>query len=60
MGTTTDKLQKILDSKNTIKTAISTAALYEEINESAAGTLEDPIPYNNMELEEGKYYSQVE
>lgn len=39
--------------------SISTAALYEEINESNAGTLEDPIPYNNnMELEEGKYYSQ--
>ena len=36
-----------------------TAALYEEINEAAAGTLDDPIPYNgNMELFEGKYYSQ--
>ena len=36
-----------------------TAALYEEINETAAGTLEDPIPYNgNMALFEGKYYSQ--
>lgn len=36
-----------------------TAALYEEVNEKNAGTLEDPIPYNNnMELEEGKYYSQ--
>lgn len=36
-----------------------TAALYEEINETAAGTPEDPIPYNgNMELFEGKYYSQ--
>lgn len=39
--------------------SIDTAALYEEINESHSGTLEDPIPYNNnMELEEGKYYSQ--
>ena len=39
--------------------SIHTAALYEEINESHAGTLEDPIPYNNnMELDEGKYYSQ--
>lgn len=39
--------------------SIHTAALYEEINETHAGTLEDPIPYNNnMELEEGKYYSQ--
>jgi len=41
--------------------SIYTAALYEEINETHAGTLEDPIPYNNnMELEEGKYYSQNE
>lgn len=39
--------------------SIDTAALYEEINETHAGTLEDPIPYNNnMALEEGKYYSQ--
>ena len=35
------------------------AALSEEINETNAGTKEDPIPYNNnMELFEGKYYSQ--
>lgn len=39
--------------------SINTAALYTEINETAAGTYEDPIPYNNnMELENGKYYSQ--
>lgn len=39
--------------------SIDTAALYEEINETNAGTKEDPIPYNNnMELFEGKYYSQ--
>ena len=39
--------------------SIETAALYEEINETHAGTAEDPIPYNNnMTLEEGKYYSQ--
>ena len=38
--------------------SISTAALYEEINETAAGTKDDPIPYNNtMALEEGKYYA---
>lgn len=38
---------------------IATAALYEEINETHAGTKEDPIPYNNnMELKLGKYYSQ--
>lgn len=43
-----------------------TQSLYEEINETHAGTLEDPIPYNSehdplfsgMELEEGKYYIQ--
>ena len=36
-----------------------TAALYEEINEMASGTIDDPIPYNNnMELFEGLYYSQ--
>lgn len=38
---------------------IDTAALYEEINEENAGTIDDPIPYNNnMELFAGKYYSQ--
>lgn len=39
--------------------SIHTASLYTEINETAQGTLDDPIPYNNnMELFEGKYYSQ--
>ncbi len=39
--------------------SIDTAALYEEINETNAGTQDDPIPYNNnMELFAGKYYSQ--
>lgn len=34
-------------------------ALWAQIDESHAGTLSDPIPYNgNMALEEGKYYSQ--
>lgn len=58
-----DKLYKV---KQTIETvlenqppSIDTAALYEEINESNEGTLEDPIPYNNnMELFKDKYYSQ--
>ena len=37
-----------------------TAALYEEINETVSGTIDDPIPYNgNMELFEGLYYSQA-
>lgn len=36
-----------------------TESLYTEVTESHAGTKEDPIPYNNnMELENGKYYSQ--
>lgn len=36
-----------------------TESLYTRIDESHAGTLTDPIPYNgNMALEAGKYYSQ--
>lgn len=39
--------------------SIDTAALYEEIVENHEGTIDDPIPYNNnMELFEGKYYTQ--
>lgn len=35
------------------------ASLWEQINETHAGTLEDPIPYSgNMALESGKYYIQ--
>lgn len=34
-------------------------SLFEEINETHAGTLDDPIPYSgSMALEAGKYYSQ--
>lgn len=34
-------------------------SLWEQINETHAGTLEDPIPYDgNMALENGKHYSQ--
>lgn len=34
-----------------------TESLYTEIVETASGTADDPIPYNNnMELEQGKYY----
>ena len=37
----------------------SAASLWERINETYAGTLEDPIPYDgNMVLESGKYYYQ--
>ena len=40
--------------------SIYTAALYEEVTEPGQGdTPDNPIPYNNnMELFEGKYYSQ--
>lgn len=35
------------------------ASLYEQINETHAGTEDDPIPYSgNMALESGKYYMQ--
>lgn len=34
-------------------------SLWEQINETHAGTLEDPIPYDgNMALEKGKHYTQ--
>ena len=33
--------------------------LWEQINETHAGTLDDPIPYDgNMALESGKHYIQ--
>lgn len=36
-----------------------TESLYTEIVETASGTADDPIPYNNnMKLEQGKYYIQ--
>lgn len=36
-----------------------TESLFTAIDETHAGTLADPIPYDgNMELEEGRYYSQ--
>ena len=38
---------------------VGTESLYERIDETHAGTLDDPIPYaGNMALEAGKYYSQ--
>lgn len=57
------KLWKVLQEVGTVlenqPPSIETASLYTEINETHAGTLEDPIPYNNnMELEAGKYYVQ--
>lgn len=58
-----DKLYRVRQNIATVlenqPPSINTAALYEEINETVAGTKDDPIPYNNnMALEEGKYYSQ--
>lgn len=41
--------------------SLATASLWKEVTEETAdvGTIENPIPYEgNMELEEGKYYSQ--
>lgn len=39
--------------------SLDTASLYEVIDETHAGTLEDPIPYNPpMKLFNGKYYTQ--
>ena len=42
--------------------SINTAALYEEVHRPEQGdTPDNPIPYNNnMELFEGKYYSQFD
>lgn len=40
---------------------IETSSLYARIDETHAGTIDDPIPYNgNMELSEGLYYTQNE
>lgn len=38
---------------------VDTAALYERIDETHSGTIDDPIPYDgNMELISGTYYTQ--
>ena len=57
-----NKLWKVLQ-QHTVqenwKPGEGTESLYTEVTESHAGTKEDPIPYNNnMELKNGKYYSQ--
>jgi hypothetical protein len=37
----------------------NTPSLWEQINETHAGTMDDPIPYDgNMTLENGRYYTQ--
>lgn len=56
---TLQEVSTVLDQQGYRPGEVGSEALYEEINEKNAGTLEDPIPYNNnMELFEGKYYSQ--
>ena len=57
-----DKLWKVLQ-QHTVqenwKPGEGTESLYTEVSKGHAGTKDDPIPYNNnMELENGKYYSQ--
>ena len=57
-----NKLWKVLQ-QHTVqenwKPGEGTESLYTEVSKGHAGTKEDPIPYNNnMELENGKYYSQ--
>lgn len=38
---------------------VGTESLFSKVDETHAGTLEDPIPYEkNMEIYEGMYYSQ--
>ena len=56
-------LYKTIPSNHTFQAdwapGVGTESLYTRIDETHAGTLDDPIPYNgNMALESGKYYSQ--
>ena len=58
-----DDLYKTIPAKHTFAAqwvpGVGTDSLYTRIDESHAGTLNDPISYNgNMELTEGLYYSQ--
>lgn len=58
-----DVLYKVIQPNLTIQEqyipGTGTESLYEVINETHEGTLEDPIPYSgNMALENGKYYYQ--
>ena len=56
------KLWKVLQAhtvQENWKPGEGTESLSTEVSKGHAGTKEDPIPYNNnMELENGKYYSQ--
>lgn len=59
-----DKLFKVAQAEHTfvshyVPGSTGTESLFTVIDESHAGSLSDPIPYDgNMELEENKYYSQ--
>ena len=58
-----NKLYKTIQPELTIQEQyvprVGTESLYAVIDETHAGTQEDPIPYDgNMELEAGKYYTQ--
>ena len=58
-----DKLYKTIPETHTFAAewipGVGTESLYAVIDESNAGTLDEPIPYEgNMELFEGKYYAQ--
>lgn len=56
---TLQEIPVVLDQEGYRPGEVGSEALYEEVNEKNKGTLQDPIPYNNnMELFEGKYYSQ--
>lgn len=60
-----DKLYKTLQTSLTFMEqwipGQGTESMYARIDETHAGTLEDPIPYEgNMALEESKYYIQEE
>lgn len=60
-----DKLYKTMQDNILVQEqyppSINTASLYVEINETADGTYENPIPYDkNMELEEGLFYKQYD
>lgn len=56
---TLQEIPVVLDPEGYRPGEVGSEALYEEVNEKNKGTLQDPIPYNNnMELFEGKYYSQ--
>ena len=50
---------KELTIQNHYPPGVGMESLYTKVNETHAGTLEDPIPYDgNMALENGKHYSQ--